>query len=212
MSKGAVGRLGMNGRLVYVENVTRHAAYLLSLPDQHDTDLEADQRYLGPIGAITTSPHLDFYTMDDQALSDRNRDFLTELRTDETLPYVVTPGHRILHGSHHYSSGDEILLTYAERLRLGKSVAREDEIVIPEIPKKEDPNVLRLACITSEGLGPRSKSLYDTIDRLGNPTLDELRVAFPKPDLEQFLLSLISLKKVQWVAATVIAATDESPS
>jgi hypothetical protein len=74
-----VGRLA-TGRLVLVEDVSRFAAYLLSLPDQQgiaDADTE-DNRFFGQQDAIAVSPFVQVYTVDTSTLSDENLRWLRD--------------------------------------------------------------------------------------------------------------------------------------
>jgi hypothetical protein len=75
VKRGTVGRLA-SGRLVLVERVTPFAAYLVSLPEQHDEFVEVDGRFFGPMYTICTSPFITIYTVDATTLSVNNREFL----------------------------------------------------------------------------------------------------------------------------------------
>lgn len=88
---GTVGRLA-SGRLILVERVTPTAAYLLSLPEQHDEIQEPDGRFFGPRFAITTSPFVTVYTVDCIVLSPANREFIAQFGLDTSgLPEWEEP-------------------------------------------------------------------------------------------------------------------------
>lgn len=72
---GTVGRLA-TGRLVLVERVSPFAAYLISLPEQHDEFRDVDHRFFGDTRTISTSPFITLYTVDTSSLTDANLLFL----------------------------------------------------------------------------------------------------------------------------------------
>ena len=88
LKPGTIGRLP-TGRLVIVERVTPHAAYLISLPDQHDESTEPDGRFYGETRTISVSPYTTVYTVDTSSLSANNRDFLKRYGYECIAPEAV---------------------------------------------------------------------------------------------------------------------------
>lgn len=206
MVAGSIGRLGINGRLVYVQHVTRFVAYVISFPEQHDTSFDLDRRFIGPTHAIATSPFIDFYTIDINALSSRNLDFLETLTDGAAHDYKVMPGISkiTVHGTT-YKSGDIVSLTPLQAYTYGSRVV---EKYLPNVEKVEPvivpilgPTPLRLEAIHAEKLGTNYLKIYSTIKNLGKPTLEEAAKATLTTNIAQaewHINNLIRLGNLRW--------------
>jgi hypothetical protein len=212
MKKGSVVRLGLNGRLVYVQNVTRFVAYVISFPEQHDTSFDLDRRFLGPPCAIATSPYVDFYTVDIHSLSSRNLDFLETLTDGQTFEYRVLPGvSKLKLGGEIYKAGDIITITELQALAFGsRAVERYDPNAevkepitqSPPILSPDTPPPLRIEPIHSEKLGPNYLKIYEAIKQLGRPTLEEAAKATTvttQAQAEWHINNMIRLGNLKWI-------------
>jgi hypothetical protein len=194
---------------VYVERVTKYAAYVLSLPDQGDTK---DSRFLGPTSAIVTSPFVDFYTIDEESLSEKNKTFLSELRETESVPYVVQAPQgktmTMLSGRNPWKVGDVVMLTKHEAIVLGSAVRRQDEVDLGDVDRvasghrvgdrKKIPDLepLHLEPLTEEGLGGQALAFYKEIVKLGTPTIDQV----PNHPMKTIFIDIMLKKKnIRWI-------------
>lgn len=210
IKKGSVGRLGLNGRLVYVQNVTRFVAYVISFPEQHDTSFDLDRRFLGPPCAIATSPYVDFYTVDINSLSSRNLDFLETLTDGQTFEYRVLPGvSKLKFGGETYKAGDIITITELQALAYGsRAVERYDPTIeVTPVPnpivelKSSEPQPLRLEPVHSEKLGPSYLKIYEAIKQLGRPTMEEAAkatIVTNQAQAEWHINNLVRLGNLKW--------------
>lgn len=175
MRAGSIGRLGKNGRLVYVEKVTRYAAYLISLPDQPDDVDETDCRFLGPPRLITTSPYMEFYSSDVKELSEANLDFLLTITNleDGKSAHDVVRGATIV------------------------------EPVAPSSTTHDAPQELHLCVVRTEGLGKGNLRLTAEVARLGQPTMAQVSalagsLGMTVAQCEFMVANLVKLGFLRW--------------